>query len=187
MGNWSVGRDQSCPNNGAYTASNCSGIVQQPYAFAAIFGKLTGHWGAGVTANPGYTGAGTGTSGSTGSGGSSTGSSGTGSTSGSTGSGSVGSGSTAASGAVWSSTQVYTVGQTVTWQGATYEAQWWTQGNVPGQSQVWAQVSGPTSAWSATAAYSSGDCVMYQGAKYCAKWWTQGNVPSTGGVWVPST
>jgi chitinase len=155
VSNWSVGRDQACPSNGAYTSPSCSGIVQQPYAFATIFKQLNGKWGAGVTQDPSYGGSG-------------------------------GSGGTPAPGAAWSSAQVYTAGQTVTYQGATYQAQWWTQGDVPGQSAAWKQISGPTATWSASAAYSGGTCVMYQGAKYCAQWWTQGNVPSAGGVWVPS-
>jgi len=54
FGNWSVGRDQPCPNNGAYVSPTCSGIAQQPYAFASIFRKLDGKWGAGVTQDPNY-------------------------------------------------------------------------------------------------------------------------------------
>ncbi|KMY86032.1 Chitinase [Candidatus Paraburkholderia calva] len=53
LANWSVGRDQSCPNNGAYTAPTCSGIVQQPYAFASLFKKVSGHWGASVVQDAG--------------------------------------------------------------------------------------------------------------------------------------
>ena len=97
------------------------------------------------------------------------------------------SGGTGGSGpAPWSASQVYTAGMQVTYQGSTYQAQWWTQGDVPGQSSVWKLVSGATPTWSASVAYSGGSCVMYQGAKYCAQWWTQGNVPSDGGVWVKS-
>ncbi|RKP48147.1 chitinase [Trinickia fusca] len=84
----------------------------------------------------------------------------------------------------WSPSQVYTNPMTVKYQGATYEAQWWTKGDVPGQSPVWKQLDGPTPTWSPTAAYSGKDYVMYQGAEYQAKWWTQGEVPSAGGVWV---
>jgi chitinase len=203
LSNWSVGRDQSCPNNGAYTASDCSGIQQPPYAFATIFEQLNGHWGTGVTTDASYNGSSsggstgsTGSSGSSGSGSSSAGGSGntgsggassggsTGST-GSTGSGSSGTG-TPVSGAAWSSAQVYTAGMTVTFQGATYKAQWWTQGDVPGQAAVWTQLSGPVAAWSSTMAYSGGTCVTYLSAKYCAQWWTQGDTPSKGGVWVKS-
>jgi chitinase len=201
LSNWSVGRDQACPNNGAYTASDCSGIQQTPYAFATIFEQINGHWGTGVTADASYsgssssgsssgssTGSGSTSGGSTGSGNSgSTGASSGGSTgsSGSTGSGSSGTG-TPASGAAWSSAQVYTAGMTVTYQGATFKAQWWTQGDVPGQAAVWTQLSGPTATWSSTMAYSGGTCVMYLNAKYCAQWWTQGDTPSKGGVWVKS-
>lgn len=38
---WSTGRDKSCPNNGAYVASDCSGIVQAPWDFSKIFKVFT--------------------------------------------------------------------------------------------------------------------------------------------------
>ena len=158
VGNWSISRDQSCPNNGAYTSPTCSGIVQKPYDFAAVFKQLTGHWGSGVTQDPNYGG----------------------------GSSGGGSGGTPTPGAAWSATQIYTAGMTVTYQGTTYQAQWWTQGDTPGQAPVWKAMGGGTPTWAATAAYQGGQCVNYQGAKYCAKWWTQGDVPSAGGVWVKS-
>ncbi|GLS04577.1 hypothetical protein GCM10007860_17240 [Chitiniphilus shinanonensis] len=41
----------------------------------------------------------------------------------------------AAHAAEWSSTAVYTAGQEVTYQGSSYKAKWWTQGNVPGAEQ----------------------------------------------------
>jgi chitinase len=194
LSNWSVGRDQSCPSNGAYTSPSCSGITQTPYAFAAIFGQVNGHWGTGVTLDASYSGSSStgsssgSTSGSTSSSG--TGSSGTASSgsSGSTSTGSTGSSGTTTpvAGAAWSAAQVYTAGMTVTYQGATYKAQWWTQGDVPGQAAVWSQLSGPIATWSATMAYSGGTCVTYLNAKYCAQWWTQGDTPSKGGVWVLS-
>ncbi|SDR41041.1 chitinase family 18 [Paraburkholderia fungorum] len=198
LSNWSVGRDQSCPGNGAYTSSSCSGITQTPYAFAAIFRQINGHWGTGVTQDASYSGsAATGSAGSSSSGSSSGSSSSSGSgssgsassgSSGSTGTGSTGSSGTTtpANGAAWSSAQVYTAGMTVTYQGATYKAQWWTQGDVPGQAAVWTQLSGPLATWSSTMAYSGGTCVTYLNAKYCAQWWTQGDTPSKGGVWVQS-
>ncbi len=40
----------------------------------------------------------------------------------------------------WSSTQIYVAGDTVTYNGATYQAKWWTQGDIPGQADVWALV-----------------------------------------------
>lgn len=84
----------------------------------------------------------------------------------------------------WRPSQTYTQGMTVTYLGATYQAQWWTQGDVPGQASVWKRIGGGLPTWSPIGAYSGNDCVMYQGAQYCAKWWTQGDVPSAGGVWV---
>lgn len=91
------------------------------------------------------------------------------------------------SGAAWSATQIYTAGNTVTYQGATYQAQWWTQGDIPGQAAVWKQISGPVASWSSSSTYNSGACVTYQGAEYCAQWWTQGNVPTAGAPWVKSS
>ena len=156
LANWSVGRDKACPNNGAYTAADCSGIVQKSYDFATQFKQLNGHWGTGVTQDPTYAG------------------------------GDSGSGGVVVDGMPWSSSQVYTAGNTVTYNGATYKAGWWTQGDVPGQSSVWQQTAGPAQTWSASAAYTGGSCVMYKNAKYCAQWWTQGDVPSNGGPWSKS-
>ncbi|KVO43637.1 chitinase [Burkholderia ubonensis] len=152
---WSATRDKQCDSNSGYASPICSGVTQQPYAFASIFKKLDGKWGTGVTQDPNY------------------------------GGGSDG-GGTPQPGAPWSASQVYNAGATVTYQGVTYQAQWWTKGDIPGQSSVWKAVNGGTPAWSATTAYQAGACVMYQGAKYCAKWWTQGDTPSAGGVWVKS-
>ncbi|MGC0151946.1 chitinase [Chromobacterium vaccinii] len=89
-------------------------------------------------------------------------------------------------GQAWSAGQVYNAGDTVTYAGATWKAQWWTQGDVPGQAAVWLQQGGSLQQWSASTAYSAGACVMYQNKKYCAKWWTQGNTPGAGDPWAPS-
>ncbi|KUY50827.1 MULTISPECIES: chitinase [unclassified Burkholderia] len=53
---WSVSRDRSCPDHATYTSPTCSGIVQEPYAFASIFTAINGHWGNGVVRDPGYRG-----------------------------------------------------------------------------------------------------------------------------------
>lgn len=37
----------------------------------------------------------------------------------------------------WDSTAIYTGGQRVTYNGATYEARWWTQGNNPAEAGEW--------------------------------------------------
>jgi hypothetical protein len=38
---WSIGRDQSCPNNAATVSSTCSGITQSQFAFGNIFKQFT--------------------------------------------------------------------------------------------------------------------------------------------------
>ncbi|WKZ86973.1 chitinase [Ralstonia pickettii] len=157
VGMWSISRDQPCPNNGAYTAPTCSGVTQQPHDFSAVFTGLSGHWGSGVARDPSYAG---------GEGGSS--------------------GGSVTPGSAWSSTQIYTAGMTVTYQGGTYRAQWWTQGDIPGQASVWKALGGVVQEWMSSVAYQGGQCVLYQGAKYCAKWWTRGDVPTAGGVWIKS-
>src|SRR5689334_5463667 len=37
----------------------------------------------------------------------------------------------------WSSSAIYTNGNRVTYQGAAYEAKWWTQNEIPSQSGEW--------------------------------------------------
>jgi len=157
IGIWSAGRDQACPGGANTVSPTCSGVSQSSGAFSAAFAGLTARWNTGVTKDSSY-----------GGGGSSSG------------------GGTPAPNAPWSASQIYTAGNTVSYNGATYQAQWWTQGDVPGQAAVWKQLSGALQPWSASVAYGGGSCVSYQGAKYCAKWWTQGDVPSSGGVWVKS-
>jgi len=43
--------------------------------------------------------------------------------------------------APWSASQIYTSGNTVTYQGATYRAQWWTQGEVPTAGGPWLKIA----------------------------------------------
>lgn len=102
----------------------------------------------------------------------------------------------------WSATAIYTGGQKVSYDGKEYSAKWWTQGNQPGTSDVWALAgtcsTGGTdpgtgggtdpgtstpAAWNATTAYTGGTLVTYNGATYKAKWWTQGDTP--GAQWGP--
>ncbi|WP_322480791.1 chitinase, partial [Thermogemmatispora sp.] len=45
---WSAGRDQPCPNNGAYVSPTCSGIQQQPFDFSKLFNQFT----SGSTSSP---------------------------------------------------------------------------------------------------------------------------------------
>jgi chitinase len=104
------------------------------------------------------------------------------------------------SAAAWSSTAVYTGGMQVSYNGHTWTAQWWTQGETPGAAQVWLDqgaCSGgsttpppagtcTTPAWSSSTAYVGASVVSYNGHKWTAKWWTQGDIPGNNAqnVWT---
>jgi len=97
----------------------------------------------------------------------------------------------------WNSTTVYMKGDRVSYNGSIYEAQWWTQGDVPGEQEwgPWKFIrtingSNPTptttptppveddiAPWDSSAVYVKGDLVSYNGKIYEAQWWTQGEAP----------
>lgn len=84
----------------------------------------------------------------------------------------------------WQKEKTYNAKDTVVYQGTTYEAQWWTKGNVPTDGGVWKSLdTSKVSEWLNTGTYVAGDKVSYQGDSYQAKWWTKGNVPTAGGPW----
>ncbi|GHJ48928.1 chitinase [Catellatospora sp. TT07R-123] len=100
----------------------------------------------------------------------------------------------------WNSGTAYTGGSLVSYNGHTWKAQWWTQGETPGTAGVWldqgtctgtpsspppgGQCTAP--AWVAATAYNGGAVVSYGGHKWTAKWWTQGDIPGNNGqgVWT---
>jgi chitinase len=106
----------------------------------------------------------------------------------------------------WNAATAYTGGQQVSYNGHTWTAKWWTQGDIPGNNSqnVWtdngACSGGPTasptggggtgqctglSAWNASSVYVNGNSVTYNGHKWTAKWWTQGDTPGgAAGVWT---
>jgi chitodextrinase len=49
-----------------------------------------------------------------------------------------GGGGAGCSAAAWSAANVYVGGDTATYNGHTWRAKWWTQGEIPGRSDVWA-------------------------------------------------
>jgi len=109
----------------------------------------------------------------------------------------------------WNAATAYVAGDTVTENGNTYKANWWTQGNDPatsngatGSGQPWTLTTScttsppptptppppsPTPAppppsctiWNSTTAYSAGAVVTENGVTYKANWWTQGDDPAT--------
>ncbi|MED7787984.1 glycosyl hydrolase family 18 protein [Francisella sp. 19X1-34] len=83
----------------------------------------------------------------------------------------------------WDSKTVYTKGDQVTYNGQTYTAKWWTQGDTPSNGGAWEKPVVAGGAWEKGIAYTGGQTVTYQGQKYKAKWWTQGDVPSQGSPW----
>ncbi|MFG2037509.1 chitinase [Dactylosporangium sp. NPDC048998] len=102
----------------------------------------------------------------------------------------------ACSAAAWSSSTAYNGGALVSYNGHTWKAQWWTQGETPGTTTVWVDqgaCGGGTTqppacppAWSSSTAYNGGATVSYNGHKWTAKWWTQGDIPGNNGqnVWT---
>jgi chitinase len=102
-------------------------------------------------------------------------------------------------GPAWNSTTAYTGGTVVSYNGHSWLAKWWTQGETPGSAAVWTDQgacggsttpppSGTCSAaaWNSTTAYNGGAVVSYNGHNWLAKWWTQGDVPGNNGqaVWT---
>ncbi|KAF9413407.1 hypothetical protein BGZ94_000751, partial [Podila epigama] len=98
----------------------------------------------------------------------------------------------------WNAGTAYGGGSTVSYNGRTYTAKWWTQGDVPSASgSPWTDnglCSGPqptgtpgcsgTPAWNAATAYNSGATVTYNGYIYTAQWWTKDEAPGSNSVWV---
>ena len=99
----------------------------------------------------------------------------------------------------WSAGTAYVGGQQVSYNGHTWTAKWWTQGDIPGNNGqgVWTDngacgggttptaPGGCPAAWSAGTVYVGGQLVSYNGHKWTAKWWTQGETPGgQAGVWT---
>ncbi|MFF0791844.1 carbohydrate-binding protein [Streptomyces spiralis] len=118
---WSINRDQPCGGS-ANSLSTCSEISQSSLAFTDAFMAYAG--GSGTSGGT--------TSGGTTSGGTTSG----GTTSGGTTSGGSSGGSTCTI-AAWNSSQVYTGGNAVSWNGHNWKAKWWTQGEEPGTTGEW--------------------------------------------------
>lgn len=88
----------------------------------------------------------------------------------------------------WQQSKVYVAGDEVVYEGITYRAKWWTQGERPNKAQVWQRDTTPNNQskvpiWDTEKAYVGGDEVLYNSKKYRAKWWTKGEKPNTSPVW----
>jgi chitinase len=115
--------------------------------------------------------------------------------------------------APWNASTAYNGGAIVSYNGHTWTAKWWTQGDTPGNNaqNVWTDdgaCSGGTptatgtvtasstatggggtcsaAPWNASTAYNGGAIVSYNGHTWTAKWWTQGDTPGNNAqnVWT---
>lgn len=86
----------------------------------------------------------------------------------------------------WDSTKVYNSGDRVSYNGAEYLAQWWTQGEKPGstatgswmeQGKLVEAAGTGMRAWTRSWVYTGGETVAYNGHEYRAKWWTRNQQP----------
>ncbi|QAY72861.1 hypothetical protein ET445_05395 [Agromyces protaetiae] len=86
----------------------------------------------------------------------------------------------------YSASTVYTGGEFVTYDGRTFQAQWWTKGETPGATATgaWAEVGAPVTtsqgvfpSWTRSWIYVGGETVVYNGHLWKAKWWTRNQQP----------
>ncbi|HKP07747.1 MAG TPA: carbohydrate-binding protein, partial [Microbacterium sp.] len=88
--------------------------------------------------------------------------------------------------AAWVATATYDTGARVSYQGATYVAQWWTKNQQPGATATgpWAKAGDPAAcgsaalpAWTDSWIYTGGEKVVHDGRQWQAKWWTRNQIP----------
>lgn len=94
----------------------------------------------------------------------------------------------------WSADVEYGEGDTVSYQGAVYVAQWWTT-EVPGASVTgsWMEqgavvtcAEGDVAAWTASQVYTGGEHVVHDDEVFEARWWTRNQAPDDpSGPWAP--
>lgn len=99
---------------------------------------------------------------------------------------------TGAAAPAWEARTTYRAGDSVSYDGSVYVAQWWTKGDRPGASPwgPWAEVgaevvceSGTYHAWTSSWIYTGGETVAHDGQLWEAKWWTRNQEP--GAPWGP--
>ncbi|MGI5149681.1 carbohydrate-binding protein [Plantactinospora sp. CA-294935] len=86
----------------------------------------------------------------------------------------------------WDSKKVYKNGDQVSYNGAIYIAQWWTQNEKPGSTTTgsWIEqgalvpaAGADVRAWTASWVYTGGEVVAYHGHTWKARWWTRNQQP----------
>ena len=95
----------------------------------------------------------------------------------------------------WEAKTAYLMGDVVIYDGRAFQAQWWTQGQVPGASPwgAWSELGAYTRCtigfeqqWTTSRIYTGGETIVHDGALWTAKWWTRNQEPdgSTWGPWI---
>lgn len=100
----------------------------------------------------------------------------------------------------WNPDGVYQAGSRVVRAGSVWEAQWWTRGDDPTESDPWGPwvavgavddtegrdgSAAGHPAWSAEEIYLEGDRVVHVGSVWEAQWWTRGDDPTGSDPWGP--
>jgi uncharacterized repeat protein (TIGR01451 family) len=92
----------------------------------------------------------------------------------------------------WEARTAYRAGDSVSYDGAVFVAQWWSKGDRPGASPwgPWAEVgaevvceSDTYQAWTSSWIYTGGETVAHDGRLWEAQWWTRNQEP--GAPWGP--
>lgn len=88
----------------------------------------------------------------------------------------------------WDTAATYTAGAQITFDCATWEATWWTRGQVPGDSTgPWQEIresADGVAEWTPTRIFTAGENVTFDGQSYRALWWTRNETPGdTPGPW----
>ncbi|WP_213456374.1 Ig-like domain-containing protein [Rhizomonospora bruguierae] len=96
---------------------------------------------------------------------------------------------------VWNATKVYQEGDRVLYQNRLFEAQWWTQNQVPTSSPwlAWAEIGATircsteatARTWTDSGIYLTGQTAVHDGIRWTAQWWTRNQEPGDkNGPWV---
>ncbi|PID05081.1 MULTISPECIES: lytic polysaccharide monooxygenase [unclassified Sporosarcina] len=86
----------------------------------------------------------------------------------------------------WDEGKVYVEGDQAQFESSLYEAQWWTRGDLPGDSAVWKLLEPANTDlrnWKMKNVYTVGNQVVHEGIVYEAQWWTSGDTPGKKDVW----
>lgn len=97
--------------------------------------------------------------------------------------------------AEWSSSTAYAEGDQVRYDGRVFEALWYSQNQVPGESaySAWSEIGAETqcggetvNAWAASTRFLGGETVTHDGELYTAKWYSRNQEPGDPyGPWDP--